>query len=588
MEIIIKMGILAAGKLMGPDYFILIGYFALMLGIGAFFYRFMRNIKDYFSGGNSIPWWLSGISFYMASFSAFGFVGFSALAYKYGWVSITLFWICAAGTITSVTFFSKRWRRARIDSPVEYLETRYSPSLRQIFAWQGLPVRMFDDTFKLIAIGVFISKAFNIEIVTGMVCSGGIMLAYTLMGGLWAVAVTDFIQFIILAMAVIALVPLSINEIGGVSNFINKSPEGFFNLMTADYNIVYMIASILLYMLAYSSVNWALIQRYYCVPKERDTYKLGWLVIFLQLVGPPLMLIPAMAARQFLPGIVDPTDIYPQICLKLLPVGMVGLVVAAMFSATLSTLSGDYNVCSSVLTNDVYRRIIRPNASPKEYVVVGRLMTLLVGFAVITMAILMRGMTGEGLVKNMFKLFSIATAPVAIPMILGLLSKRITNRGVMTGFAGGITVGLGIYIWSLITKTGAVMIMGLDWQVENILLFSTSIVTLVLSLAVSYSHVPTEEESTRAAAFLLKLKTPIGELPEDIASAQAASASGFSPFKIVGVCTLIICALIVCVLPFVEMGLSFGLVASFAVVLFILGSGLIYSNRRKKKQQNIS
>ena len=88
--------------------FILAGYFTLMLGVGVFFCRYMRSIKDYFSGGNRIPWWLSGISFYMASFSAFGFISYSALAYMYGWVSVTLFWIAAAGTITSVLFFSRK------------------------------------------------------------------------------------------------------------------------------------------------------------------------------------------------------------------------------------------------------------------------------------------------------------------------------------------------------------------------------------------------------------------------------------------------------------------------------------------------
>ena len=78
------MELLAAGQLRGPDYFILIGYFALMLGVGAYFYKYMKGLKDYFSGGNKIPWWLSGISFYMASFSAFSFISFSALAYKFG------------------------------------------------------------------------------------------------------------------------------------------------------------------------------------------------------------------------------------------------------------------------------------------------------------------------------------------------------------------------------------------------------------------------------------------------------------------------------------------------------------------------
>src|SRR3972149_2507465 len=151
------MTLLAQARATGPDDFVLIGYFVLMLGIGAYFYRFMKGMKDYFSGGNTIPWWLSGASFYMSSFSAFAFVTYSALAYKYGWVAVTLYWVTVPATIFSVVLFAKKWRRARIDSPVEYLETRYSPALRQLFAWQGVPAIMVDDGLKLIAIGTFIA-----------------------------------------------------------------------------------------------------------------------------------------------------------------------------------------------------------------------------------------------------------------------------------------------------------------------------------------------------------------------------------------------------------------------------------------------
>ena len=100
--------ILAAGQLRAADYFVLIAYFVLMLGIGGYFYRYMRRMKDYFSGGNNIPWWLSGVSFYMSCFSAFGFIAYSALAYEFGWVAVTLFWVMAPATMVSVLFFSAK------------------------------------------------------------------------------------------------------------------------------------------------------------------------------------------------------------------------------------------------------------------------------------------------------------------------------------------------------------------------------------------------------------------------------------------------------------------------------------------------
>ena len=222
----------------GPDYVMLIGYFVLMLGIGLYFYRFMRGMKVYFTGGNKIPWWLAGVSFYMSSFSAYAFVIYSGLCFKLGWVGVTLFWVMIPATIISVTFFATRWRRARIDSPVEFLESRYSALVRQLFVWLGLPVGIIDDSLKLIATGTIVHVGMGFSLETSIIACGLIMLAYTFMGGLWAVTVTDFVQFVILAVAVLALFPLSIAKAGGFQSLVDHTPPGFFALSNGDLQLV--------------------------------------------------------------------------------------------------------------------------------------------------------------------------------------------------------------------------------------------------------------------------------------------------------------------------------------------------------------
>ena len=285
----------------GPDYVMLIGYFVLMLGIGLYFYRFMRGMKVYFTGGNKIPWWLSGVSFYMSSFSAYAFVIYSGLCFKLGFVGVTLFWVIVPATIISVTFFATRWRRARIDSPVEFLESRYSALVRQLFVWRGLPVGIIDDSLKLIATGTIVHVGMGFSIEASIVACGLIMLAYTFMGGLWAVTVTDFVQFVILAVAVVALFPLSIAKAGGFQGLVGNAPAGFFSLSTETYNWYYIVLLVGLYAVAFSSTHWHLIQKYFCVPTEKDAKKVGWLVTGLYMVGPPLFFMPAIAARAFMP-----------------------------------------------------------------------------------------------------------------------------------------------------------------------------------------------------------------------------------------------------------------------------------------------
>lgn len=593
------MKLLAETNICFPDYVVLIGYFVLMLGIGAYFYRFMQGMKDYFSGGNEIPWWLSGVSFYMSSFSVAAFIFYPALCYKYGWVGVTLLWVAVPATLFSVLLFAKKWRRARIDTPVEYLETRYSPALRQIFTWQGAPVKIIDDGIKLVAIGTFVSVGLGVDMKTSMIVSGVIILLYTFMGGLWAVAVTDFVQFVVLAVAIVIVLPLSIAKTGGMGSFLDNAPDGFFDLTSPEYPWIYIILLAALYCLAWSSINWPLIQRYYCVPREKDARKVGWLVIFLYLIGPPLMFLPAMAARQFLTGIAD-KDVYPILCVTLLPAGMLGLVIAAMFAATMSMLSSDYNVCAGVLTNDVYRRLIRPRASQRELVTVGRLMTFVVGGLALGVALLMTGGTGEGLFRVMVTLFSIATAPVAVPMILGLLSKRMTNFSAVLGFLCGLAAGLFLFFYfdHWLPRDRATAILGMTYDPEakelligtlrlktEVVLFAVNaLVTGAVMMIVSSIAPMGPADRERVDAFHRKLATPIGELGEDH-DASLEDKGMLSPFRVVGVSILCIGVLMLGVLPWVKETLAFWLDLGLGVLLILLGALAMRSSGKPAKEK---
>lgn len=557
----------------------IVGYFVLMLGIGGYFYRHMRAMKDYFSGGNRIPWWLSGVSFYMSSFSVAAFVQYSALAYKYGWVSVTLYWVTVPAMLISVFLLARRWRRARIGSPVEYLEERYSPAVRQVFAWQGIPVTLIDDALKLIAIGgMFIAPVLGLDddpatkryVIIGV---GLIMLTYTFMGGLWAVMVTDFIQFLVMAAAVIVLLPLSIQAVGGLGDvFLNAQP-GFFKPTADKFGWTYIVCNVLLFSLALGT-RWSLVQRYYCVPKERDAFKVGILVVIFNTIGPPLMFLPAMAAARFLPNLTD-DEVYAQLCLNLLPAGMLGLVIAAMFAATMSMLSSDYNVCASVLTNDVYRRLIRPNAGQKELVAIGRVTTLLVGAIPLAIAVSMQDSSGEGLFRKMVTLFSFGVAPVALPMIAGLLSRRVTSTAALGGFLGGLLTGLIVFL----TCPGAVSFtlplgvydIGVVLQKEHVVLLSSIASTLFWMALVSRVDRHTPEEHRRVGGFARRLEIPIGQSVLDRDAELARDGKGASPFRVVGISTLLIGALLLGIAPLVQVKLAFWLDVGIGGGLALIG-----------------
>jgi len=436
--------------LAAADYIILAGFFVVMLAIGIIYARRMKNLSDFFSGGGQVPWWLSGISLYMTTFSAFTFVSYSALAYQYGFVAVSIWWFSIPGCLLSAWYLAGRWRRAATTSPVEYLETRYSSTVRQVFSWFGVPLIVLDDALKLFVIGTMITASVGIEgteqRAIAIVGCGTIMLLYTLMGGLWAVLITDFVQFIVMAAAVLVLAPLAAVKAGGIFPVFKALPAGYGNITNATYTWPWLLSFAVILALTFAT-KWPYVQRYYAASNDREARWVGYTVAFFTLIGPPILFWPAISATQFLPGVENANDIYPMICRLLLPAGLMGVVIAAMFSATMSMLSSDYNALSSVITNDIIKRLFRPHATDRELVFIARASTFAVGGVAMALAVVLVYQESlENLVDYMAKLFAVLLPPVALPMAAGLLSNKVSERGALSAFALGSVCGIASYV----------------------------------------------------------------------------------------------------------------------------------------------
>lgn len=498
------------------DYLVIAGFFAVMLAIGVFFSTRMQSLKDFFCGGNQVPWWVSGISLYMTTFSAFAFVAYSALAYRYGFVAIFIWWSGLPGWLLSARYFAARWRRAAPTSPIEYVEARYGALLRQGFAWEGVPLIIIDDALKLFVIGkmvtVSLGSTSTSALLLAIVVCGGIMLSYTFLGGLWAVMVTDFTQFVIMAAAVVVLAPLVLLQIGGVGALFRETPDGFWNPAAGDYTWAWLIAFFAVQVLNYAT-KWPLVQRYYAVRTDAEARKVGYLVAALTFIGPPLLFLPGMTARIFMPGIEDANAVYPMVCKQLLPIGMVGMMIAAMFSATMSMLSSDYNAVASVLTNDIYRRIFARNAGDRALVMAGRLSTLFTGVAALTIAVVLaKAEESQDLVQIMAQLFGILVPPVAIPMMFGLLSGRVSNAGALGGFLAGTLLGIVAFAMSYVEGFAYL-------RTVTFITWITAAPTLAVMLLVSSLFPDNAEKRERVHRFLAGLedrgRTAGGGMPRD-------------------------------------------------------------------------
>lgn len=466
-------------------------YMTIMVVVGLSLGRQVRNISDYFKGANAVSWVANGISNFMTMFSAFVFVAYAGIAYKDGFVALTVLWCSVPATIFAALVLAKRWRRAEILTPVEFLEVRFNASVRQLLSWGGVLFKILDETIKLYAIGLFVSSATQISLETAIISCGIVVALYTVAGGLLAVVVTDVVQFIILVLATLILVPLSLSAAGGFSEMQTQIPENLSLFKGEKGNFMYLLVYYIMIIIKYNG-NWAFIQRFYSAKNEQDSIKTAWLTAILFLVFPVIFLLPSVAAPLIIPNLDNPEMAYVSICLKLLPEGILGLMIAAMFAATMSTLSAEYNVTASVMTKDIYQRLFRPHASPQELLWAGRMMTVTIGVLVTIGALFVGGFGGAFEANKLFTgLFAI---PMAIPLVLGILFYRPNATGVWAMVAGGVAIGL----WLNASQN-------VSWEIATLIEIVVCILIFILSSLLKNSA----SYLQRVQTFFQKLNTPI-------------------------------------------------------------------------------
>jgi SSS family transporter len=430
------------------DYVVIALYMALMLGIGFYAARFNRGASDYFKGGNRIPWLVAGLSSFMSGFSAWTFTGAAGLAYQHGLVAILIYMGNAATFLLGYWVFAVRWRRARISTVMEYLVERYDERTRQVFSWSTVFFQLFTGATMLYGLGLFVSSTCNLPLLWTIAGSGAIILAYCVVGGLWAVVITDFLQAVILMPFTIVMLVASLLRVGGVSGLLAGLPTEIMSpALPGDFGWLYVGCWTVMVAFGYNTA--AMAQRYFSVDDERSAKKVALLCFALFLVGSLIWFVPPLAMRviypdlgALLPNVRNPHEAsYAVAALTLLPNGLVGIMLAAMFSATMSSLSGLFNMHAAVVSKDIYQTLLKKRSTEKELLVVGWAATFGVGATMTALAMGMaaRGSSIFGVMLTFNTVMSLAYGP---PALLGLISKRTPSWSGLLTFAVGLVLGL--------------------------------------------------------------------------------------------------------------------------------------------------
>lgn len=396
----------------------------LIFAIGLVFTRTgSKSGQAFFEAGGETPWWINGLSLFISYFSAGTFVVWGSIAYKQGLVANAIQLTMAVSGLLTALFIAGKWKRTGAKTAAEFIGKRFNTGTQQFYTYLILILSLVNTGAVLYPVGKMVSAATPLSLNTCIIIIGIIIVLYTAAGGLWAVLVTDVVQFVVLLAAVIIVLPAAFKEVHGLNNFIAKAPPDFFNFFSEDYTLGFMLA-FTIYQTVYIGGNWSYVQRYTSVASEKNAKKVAYLFAALYLVSPVIWMLPPMIFRVINPGLqgLEPESAYMLLCQKVLPAGLIGLVLSGMISATSSKANTTINLAATVFAQDVYRKLVRPRATDKEQILIARLFTILFGAGTIVVAILVP--RAGGIVEVVLSIASIAGSALFGPIIWSLYSKR--------------------------------------------------------------------------------------------------------------------------------------------------------------------
>jgi solute:Na+ symporter, SSS family len=448
------------------DYIVIALYALLMVRVGFYVLRFNRGAAEYFRGGSRIPWLVAGLSCFMSGFSAWTFTGAAGVAYRSGVAAIGLYIGNALSFLLGYFVFAGRWRRTRITTVMEYLAGRFNVATHQVFSWSTIIFQLFTSASTLFGLSLFVSAACGFPVLWTIIGAGALIVFYCVLGGLWAVVITDFLQASILMPFCLVLVVTSLVRVGGVGGLIHSLPPEMKTIhLSGEFGWFYLASWTIMVSFGYNTS--AMAQRYFSVDDERSARKIALLCCGLFFAGAFIWFIPPMAMRVVYPvipslrtALPNPSEAaYAVASLTLLPHGLIGVMLAAMFSATMANLSAQFNLKSAILTKDMYQALFRKNAGERELLMVGWATTFFIGGGTTVIAMIMAA-SGQSVFQIMLTFNTLMSLAYGPPALLGLVVRRTPPWSGLASFATGLILGiLGafVYHWTLIQQVSIII-----------------------------------------------------------------------------------------------------------------------------------
>ncbi|MCL7753990.1 sodium/sugar symporter [Polaribacter sp. Z022] len=459
------------------DYIVFIAYAILILGVGLWVSRdkegHQKNAEDYFLASKSLPWWAIGTSLIAANISAEQFIGMSGSGFALGIAIASYEWMAALTLIIVGKYFLPIFIEKGLYTIPEFVEKRFSTNLKTILAvfWLGLYV--FVNLASVLYLGgLAIETIMGVDMMYAIIGLALFAAAYSLYGGLSAVAWTDVIQVVFLVLGGLVTTYLALNTVSGgegmlagFSKVVEAAPEKF-HMILEETNDNYvnlpgiwvLVGGLWVANLYYWGFNQYIIQRTLAAKSLKESQKGILLAAFLKLVIPLIVVIPGIAAYVMvndpsimanlgevgmlnMPSAEQADKAYPWL-LQFLPTGLKGVAFAALAAAVVSSLASMLNSTSTIFTMDIYKQYINKNADDKTTVNVGRISAAVSLLIAVIVAPLLGGI--DQAFQFIQEYTGIVSPGILAVFLLGLFWKKTTNNAAIWGAVLSIPIALAL------------------------------------------------------------------------------------------------------------------------------------------------
>ncbi len=413
-------------------------YFLFLIAIGWMFRTFTTNTSDYFRGGGNMLWWMVGSTAFMTQFSAWTFTGAAGKAYNDGFTVAIIFIANAFGYLMNFLYFAPKFRQLRVVTVIQAVRQRFGSKNEQVFTWTGMPNSVINAGIWLNGLAIIASGIFGVDIETTIWATGIVVLVMSVTGGSWAVIASDFMQMVIIMSVTITCAIVALNQGGGISNIIEgfeQTREVTFLVGTQiNYFSIFALWSFFIFVKQFSITNNMLNSyRYLAAKDSKNARKAALLACILMTIGPIIWFLPSW----FLASTgVDLTAMYPEAGKKAadyaylyfvdeyMPVGMVGLLISAMFAATMSSMDSGLNRNSGIFVKNFYQVVLRPKATEKELVTCSKITSTVFGIIIILVALFINSLKGLSLFDTMMYVGALISFPMTVPAFCGFFIRR--------------------------------------------------------------------------------------------------------------------------------------------------------------------